>query len=1241
MRILAIRGSNLASLPEFSIDFTAEPLAGAGLFAITGRTGAGKSTILDALCLALFDKTPRLAGGGASVSRGDGKDDGRVNAGDVRSIVRQGTSAGSAEVDFVGHDGKQYRASWQARRARGRADGKFQPQTVSLIDINSNQPLGGTKTETLSAIQEKLGLTYDQFKRSVLLAQGDFAAFLQADGKDRAELLEKITGTDIYARLSIAAFARRKSEEQALELLRQQLGNISLLSKEEIANEHAALKEIESLLKQSGERLAELERFNAWYSRKEQLMEVVQTAELLLVATTEQNRALLPMRERLYKVENAERFRPLFVSADHAENSVKTSLSRRDELANDLRAAVKALETRRITALNAAGEAEDIKLKLEESQPAILKARELDIRLKEAKSQLEVRNSEQSNEVHTYNQAVKKCELADLEIINGRQEIASADAWFNENKRLEPVVSEWERWRLELKRYSASFERIKELSRLAIAGDKAVKAAEVSLKAAVKTVEQSEKLFAQASTLSEEAEKDASMVDLVSIRQSIDTAQSRQNAARELRRIAEEALKAVSNKLTTDKQIKTITESLHKTDLSIDADRGSMPAAIAARDEAERSARLARATLDLEGQRDTLQDGDPCPLCGSCEHPYRKHGQPGEGIASTLETRSIELREAVTAIESRIASGTAVRESLAADLRREQQTAAACAELIEKLNSDWLKQKAVFGVSSVPESPSNPASLDLTDALQEKASASLMHIRDEELRAAALLKAVAPARSTLDTARAKRDKAIEYLNKVEYAMKDATLNISSIKDDAAKEKDFCEELQNLLSVPFKEWDGWLEKVQKECNSFIAGLDADRQLWTEWSSRRTKSVTVLDDAIIRAGELKARRDLLKISLDAKRSAVIEQQEAVNLLSNQRLQLFDGISVEQVEKEFQSRLSLAMQKASAETSLLAEAEKAVTSSTGKLEEVEKLLASSQIELEKATALLNAELSQSGVGLSEIRELLAVTQTWREDTSREIERSDMELRDVATRLNERRQMLEQHILSPNPTIEREALIIIKEEEALNARELEDRGFSIRHRLTADATSRKNAEDLLPKIESQQKTTRIWQEMGDLIGSSDGKKFRSFAQSLTLDLLLGLSNQHLASLSNRFSLMRVPFSEMDLQVIDREMGDDIRSVNCISGGESFLVSLSLALGLSSLASGTTRIGSLFIDEGFGSLDLDTLDTALSSLDALQATGRIVGIISHVSGLTEKIGTRIEVISSGGGTSRVTVHGV
>ncbi|HUS32168.1 MAG TPA: SbcC/MukB-like Walker B domain-containing protein, partial [Kofleriaceae bacterium] len=160
----------------------------------------------------------------------------------------------------------------------------------------------------------------------------------------------------------------------------------------------------------------------------------------------------------------------------------------------------------------------------------------------------------------------------------------------------------------------------------------------------------------------------------------------------------------------------------------------------------------------------------------------------------------------------------------------------------------------------------------------------------------------------------------------------------------------------------------------------------------------------------------------------------------------------------------------------------------------------------------------------------------------------------------------------------------------------------------------------------------------LGEVIGSHDGKAFRSFAQSLTLDALLAVANSHLEELAPRYQLERVPKHDLELQVIDRDLGDEIRSVQSLSGGESFLVSLALALGLSSMSAHDVRVRTLLIDEGFGTLDPATLDTALAVLDELQSTGRQVGVISHVPALVERVRAHVRVSPKGGGRSEVVI---
>ncbi|NLH82180.1 MAG: AAA family ATPase, partial [Phyllobacteriaceae bacterium] len=251
MRILAVRGGNLASLAEpFEIDLAAEPLADAGLFAITGETGAGKSTLLDALCLALYGDFPRVADG-ADQDLPDVADQ-TVKAKDPRNILRKGASRAEAEVDFVGVDGRTYRASWSVHRARGRAGGQLQPARHLLVRLDAEGAPVETLADKTGAVKARVvaltDLTFDQFRRTVVLAQGEFDAFLRAADADRADLLEKITGTEIYARLSVAAHEANRAAREAVERARERRAALGLASPEARAVAHLLRAENDAVL---------------------------------------------------------------------------------------------------------------------------------------------------------------------------------------------------------------------------------------------------------------------------------------------------------------------------------------------------------------------------------------------------------------------------------------------------------------------------------------------------------------------------------------------------------------------------------------------------------------------------------------------------------------------------------------------------------------------------------------------------------------------------------------------------------------------------------------------------------------------------------------------------------------------------------------------------------------------------------------------------------------------------------
>lgn len=258
MKILTIRLKNLASIEgTFEVDFTVEPLRSAGIFAISGPTGAGKSTILDALCLALYDKTPRFAASGESLFLSDVGEN-QVNQSDVKNILRRGTGEGFAEVDFLGATGRRYRSRWSVRRARSKATGSLQPQTLQVTDLDKEEDLQGTKTELLAQLVSLVGLTYEQFTRTVLLAQNDFATFLKSRESAKAELLEKLTGTEIYSRISREIYTRSKAADEAMNLLKNSISLIELLPEDELQNLQKEKERLIQLRTTGTKRLAEL-----------------------------------------------------------------------------------------------------------------------------------------------------------------------------------------------------------------------------------------------------------------------------------------------------------------------------------------------------------------------------------------------------------------------------------------------------------------------------------------------------------------------------------------------------------------------------------------------------------------------------------------------------------------------------------------------------------------------------------------------------------------------------------------------------------------------------------------------------------------------------------------------------------------------------------------------------------------------------------------------------------------------
>ena len=230
MKILSIRLKNLNSLKgEWKIDFSQSPFAENGLFAITGPTGAGKTTLLDAICLALYHQTPRL---------------GQITN-SSNEIMTRGTTECLAEVEFE-VKGTAYRAFWSMRRSRGKADGNLQPADAELAEVATGKVLVTQIRQKSEAIEKLTGLDFGRFTKSMMLSQGDFAAFLNADEKQRAELLEELTGTEVYGLISIKVHEHHSQAKQKLNALQVGANTFQVLSKEQKQTLQDELQQLQS-----------------------------------------------------------------------------------------------------------------------------------------------------------------------------------------------------------------------------------------------------------------------------------------------------------------------------------------------------------------------------------------------------------------------------------------------------------------------------------------------------------------------------------------------------------------------------------------------------------------------------------------------------------------------------------------------------------------------------------------------------------------------------------------------------------------------------------------------------------------------------------------------------------------------------------------------------------------------------------------------------------------------------------
>jgi len=1249
MKILRISGKNLASLAgEFAIDFESEPLASAGLFAISGPTGAGKSTLLDALCLALYGDTPRLLKRSSTRLPDVGEE--TVTAQDARTLLRRGAAEGWAEVDFVGSDDRRYRARWAVRRSRNKPNGALQPVKISLNRLPELIPVGGTNTEAAAEIVQRIGLSFEQFTRAVLLAQNEFSAFLKTDENERGELLETLTGTTIYSDISRRAFERYKAEQVRTQVLQSKLANAAPLSPEDRALLDTERTNADLSRQALDDRHALLEGQLRWHQEQDKLTRGEAQAEQVLAAANAQRADAGERRQRLATLDAVQAARPLSLEVQRLEAERRQAHSAIETTQAQLAAALEVRRTSVAETDAATAQLDAAEAALRAGAPQLDEAKALDAALTtlapnhaQAQSALDAART-QARQAREQHQA-KSTALA-----RAQQARDGATTWLAAQSRLDAVAGAWGQWERLLRQGEDT------LATLAANQAAAETIQAQALGAAEREAQATSALAASTARLDAlETTRRTAMATLAGLdaeaigaeRQGLDVRRERLTQAE---RTWTDLAAAHATLAGLARDVDRVETARSGAEQGLTEARAGAPALEAAMTQAERS--LAAAELacaaDVEQLRANLEDDAPCPVCGAHEHPYAHQAGPLKNMLTSLRAEvdgcRLRVRDNNALQAQHAAAAGAAHERLAA-LAHERST---LGEHVASLEQAWHADPLAAAAPPADERADwfGAQRSALRDALAALAR------QEQQWRAAAAARDAAQhevdaAQSDLARLRSAAEAEREAAAGLQAALKTHTLR----HEAAATQLDA---LLAELDAPLADahGDGWQAAWRRDPATWRGARAQEAAAWREQTDALARATATIGTLDVETTALATR--IAEIDAASARSALDFERIDAELTQKRmaRAALWAGRPARDVERELNAAVTGA-REALAARQLVAQhaAQGETTARTALAGLVERVAQLDSAGAAAATALADwledYRKDPDGVddiaNLDALARLLQVGAAWLAQERTTLNAIDTEVGQASTILSERRAQRLAHLASAPPDGQLVDVVTAAFEAIQAERHAAiEASTSARLRVMQDDERRVAAASSLREIEQQQVQEQRWGKLSELIGSSDGKKFRNYAQQFTLDVLLGYANAHLAQLAKRYRLERVSYAGMPslaLMVRDQDMGGEVRSVNSLSGGESFLVSLALALGLASLSSNRVRVESLFIDEGFGSLDSETLGVAMDALDALQSLGRKVGVISHVQEMTERIATKVLVRPAGGGSSAVVVE--
>ena len=1257
MRILKLRFQNLNSLQgEWEIDFRHAAYADEGIFAITGSTGAGKSTILDAICLALYGATPRL--GEITQSKND--------------LMSRHTGECLSEVIFATKSGS-YRCTWLQKRARKTPEGNLQSPTHEIApftdDATKLPPLETQTRKTRKLVAEFTGMDFDRFTRAMLLAQGSFAAFLQANSDERSNLLEEITGTEIYGDISKKVHEFKTQSDAELKTLTDRLSGMTVLSDEEVQSLTSQKNALVDIVNQTKTAITKIESDKLWRQNLDAYTHQIHKLEHEARDLAEQESQFSPQKTRLQRALKALEVSGDIKKLDYQRDLLTAQLSELAGYQHQLPTAERNYQLAQKNQDERQAKAQQTENDWQQAQPLLNQVRKLDTTLGQKNqyaqeiaqqlSQLGEQLAHNAQSIDSQQQQLVSQQTQREQFIQAQQQIPQATT---------------------LPQTLASLTQLQESSQALSEQAQALVNEQQQLQGDFQHNEQ------QASALQSQLTQLQSQIS--EHRQNLES-QTSQLYHLTQGQSAAALRQQVEIYWQTDQQLAAMQSDVQTWQTNLQhyqqfaqqlADGQTQLAQIASQrltseqqqHAAEQTADLLNRNLillakiqDLTEERDKLRHGEPCPLCGSTAHPFATH-QPytPDDTEQQLAIAKQRLDDINRQLQQLLLKEHALTNSQQQRNEHLQHLQSHNQRLLNQLQlaSQYLihAQPVQQAIEALPLVAAASTDDDIDrQALQRLATI----IKAEQTNNQQSLAALQDSLTQIEAVQSEQQQTQQRLAKLSEQYHDVLQQHTLLQNQQQHRQDRIRDIDAQQLVIAEKQHQVMQRIDKLLMPFATRertfsfattqdvnaqlnqhIDTLAQLLQRYQGLETK-LSHINDTITGIEQALTRLVADQQHLTQNQRQVRQRQQAlaqeISELQAQRYALFGEQAVDIVSHALIQAKNQALQDY--QTSQTAFHEQ--LSQLQILQQQIASLTTSTTQLKTAQQTLQADIQQrfATLGFVDDADYRAAVLV---DTERErLQQLANQLHDNQQRnhnlLTEAKRIQQQLLDHPQTALSLEQLLDALGQLQQQFSEQQKQLGAVEQQLAANEALKQNQQQLLDAINQQRNHTEEWKVLHQLIGSSDGKKFRNFAQGLTFNIMVAHANEQLKKMSDRYLLIADSEQPLMLNVMDNYQGGQIRTSKNLSGGESFIISLSLALGLSNMASHRMQVDSLFLDEGFGTLDEEALDVALDTLTNLQQSGKLIGVISHIQALKDRISSQIQVVPQTGGISKIIGAGI